>query len=78
MADRYTDGPSTPRPIRYNDKLWRDFQRAAARRKLHAADLLRELMIAHLTKPAQEKPGNQHIDESATPLEDVCVEIDLG
>jgi len=44
MQDRYEKGRSTPRPIRYNDRLWADFAKVAAARRLSAADLIRGLM----------------------------------
>jgi len=78
MADRYTSGRSTPRPIRYNDRLWADFTRYAKRRKTPAAVLLRSLMIAHLDKHMPEKPPVQRIVRFDDHADDVCVEIDLG
>jgi hypothetical protein len=67
MPDRYTRGPSTPRPIRYNDRLWADFTRYAKQVNLPTAVLIRQAMA--------EKLHPVPITQQADAAEDITIEV---
>lgn len=51
---RYHEGPSTPRPVRFNDALWADFCAAAQERGWTARDALRWLMEEYIAREAED------------------------
>lgn len=74
MKDRYAKGRSTPRPIRYNDRLWEDFAKVAAARRLSAADLIRGLMAEAVL---EYRLAGERSKRSSIPEETVVVELEL-
>lgn len=72
-GDQY-HGKSTPRPIRFNNRLWADFTEVARSKHLTAADMLRGLMMEVVLEYKLEEAREQ----CSSPVEeDVEFELEL-
>lgn len=63
LLDRKTNGPRTPRGIRFSDSEWKRVQTAAAERGIPAAEFIRDAALAAAggntgTDPAVLTPGH--------------------